>query len=273
MTDPVERLEGVLRDTVRSPPPETPLRRHKDDDYWDRVTVSYPHGPSVTARVVPRYKTSGLFASNEWCVRAVLQVRLRPDGPVDVGEPQQAPLLLERSYPRMRDLLAHAPYHVYAAVEGSPSRRTRTLLDLPRATLTVERKGIALLREERPSFGDAVLGMGWHIVTANEGREGAPWRHLTHEEERARCQQVGCSDHPINFYRLRKLQVSRQEALLVEPQYDWTGQFTWYCGRHTGRGDADFEDSDKNLELVDGPGTTTPEPADESPAALRVLRV
>jgi len=272
MTAPLDRLEATLRGAIRSPPPKMPLRRHADDDYWDRVTVSCPSGPVLTARVKPRYKTSGL-SGDEWRIHAVLQVRVREDGPVGIDELRETPALLERGYSRMHTLLEYAPYHVYAAVRANRSRRTRALLDRPRAILTAERKGIVLMREERPSFGDGVLGMGWHILTANEGRQGVAWRHLTDDEERARCQQVGCADPPVNFYRLKKLQIARGESVLIEPPYDFTGQFAWYCGRHTRRGDCGLEDADRNLELVAGPGTSAPHPADESPAALHVLRL
>jgi len=272
MANRLEHLKTVLRDTLRAPPPEMPRRWHKDDDYWDSITVECPTGPTLTARMEPRFKTSGL-SGDEWRVRAALKVVVRRTGPVDFDQRAEPPVLLERGYHRMRDLLQYAPFHVYEALRASPSRQTRALFELPKATLTVHRKGVLLFQEERPNFGDAVIGVGWHILTSNEGRPGVAWHHLTEEEERARCQQVGCAAAPRNFYRLKKLQVAPNEDVMVEPKYDFTGQFTWYCGRHTLRGDAGYEDADKNLGLVSGPGDGEPESADESPAALRVLQV
>jgi hypothetical protein len=272
MVDQVSHFETVLRDTIRSPPPAMPLRRHADDDYCDRFTVTCPSGPSLVAWIEPRFKTSGL-SGDEWRIRAMLRVSVRPSGPVDVGQRHEPAVLLERGYGRMRGLLDYAPYHVYAATRASQSRRTRALLELTRATLTVERKSVVLMREERPTFGDAMLGMGWHSVSANEGREGVEWHHLTDDEERARCQQVGCADAPRNFYRLKKLQVARSARTLIEPEHDFTGQYAWYCGRHSVRGDCGLEDADANLELVAGPGTATPHGGDESPAGVAVLHV
>jgi hypothetical protein len=256
MVDRVSHLETVLRDTIRSPPPMMPLRRHADDDYCDCVTIVSREGPMLTASVKPRFKTSAISGS-EWRVSAQIEVHVRPNKLLALGQAR---------YHRMRELFEYAPFHVYAAARASH------LLDLPRATLTVERKGVVLMREERPTFGDALLGMGWHIRTANEGREGVDWHHLSNEEERERCQQVGCADPPRNFYRLKKILTGRGSDVLIDPEYDFIGQFTWYCGRHTLRGGQGLEDNDENLELVMGPGDASPEEDDESPAATRVLR-
>ena len=272
----VERVGEVLRDTLRAPPPELPLRRHRDDDYWDRVTVASPSGPTLTASIVPRFKTSGLSGS-EWRVSAALILRSRAAGSMPTGLQDERPILLERRYHRMggrvTGLLHYAPYHAYAAVRASASRRTRALFDAAGAVITVERKGVVLMREERPTFGDAVLGLAWHLVSANEGREGIEWHHLTPDEERQHCQQVGCPDAPVNFYRLLGLQAHPNASRLMKPEYDWEGQYTWYCARHTTRGDGGLEDSDRNLELIVGPGSADPDPSDAAPSALRVLRV
>jgi hypothetical protein len=257
MVDRLDRLETTLRDTVRSPPPVMPLRRHADDDYEDCVTIVSRAGPMLTARVKPRFKTSAISGSG-WRISALLEVHMRPTELLTLGQAR---------YHRMRELLEYAPFHVYTAARASH------LLDLPHATLTAERKGVVLMREERPTFGDALLGMGWLLRTANEGREGVDWHHLSNEEERERCQQVGCAEAPRNFYRLKKILAGRRSSVLIDPKYDFTGQFAWYCGRHTLRGSQGLEDNDENLELVMGPGDASPEEDDESPAATRVLRV
>ena len=106
------------------------------------------------------------------------------------------------------------------------------------------------MREKHPTFGHALIGLGWHIVTANEGRPGVEWHHLTTEQERTVCQQVGCSAPPTVAYRLKKLQVAPSERVMVEPAYDFTPRFVWYCTEHAERGDAGLEDCDSNLESV-----------------------
>jgi len=208
-----------------------PFRRHHDDDYWDRITIRAASGVSLVAFMRPRYKMSGL-SGDEWRVSAVVEIRRQPG-----SEP-----LLGRSYSRMRYLLEYAPYFVYS---GAPD-----LLSHPSAKLTVERKGHVLMSQELPTFGDAVIGIGWHIVSANEGSSGVEWHHLTDEQERKHCQQVGCAAPPSVVYRLKKLQVSPSDHVMIEPEYDFVGQFSWYCADHATRGDCGLEDADVNLEAV-----------------------
>jgi hypothetical protein len=210
---------------------KTPLRRHHDDDYWDAVTIQSATGANFRAFIYPRYKTSGL-SGDEWRISAIVEVRTHP---------KEEPASLGRLYHRMNKVFEYAPYFVY---KGTPE-----LFSAPDATLTVERKGHVLMTEVRPTFGDAVIGLGWHIVTANEGRDGVEWHHLTDEQEREHCQQVGCSKPPVVVYRIKKLQVHPSERFMVKPEFDFQGQFTWYCADHSERGDCGLEDADDNLEL------------------------
>jgi hypothetical protein len=208
-----------------------PFRRHHDDDYCDRVTIQAATGANFVAFIRPRWKASGL-SGDEWRISAVVEVRRHPAEAFGAT----------RTFHRMRKVLEYAPYFAYT--------KTPELFSSPRATLTVERKGHVLMREDRPTFGDALIGLGWHIITANEGREGVQWNHLTDEQERARCQQVGCLAPPVVTYRLKKLQVAPSERVMVEPEYDFTGQYVWYCEEHRRRGDCGLEDADVNLEEV-----------------------
>lgn len=209
-----------------------PLRRHYDDDYWDRATIQTASGANLVAFIRPRFKTSGL-SGDEWRVSAIVEVRRHP---------KKIEQVLMRSFHRMNKLFEYAPYFVYASVPE--------LLAAPSATLTVERKGHVLMTEVRPTFGDALIGLGWHIVTANEGRDGVEWHHLTDEQERKHCQQVGCARAPVIAFRLKKLQVTPSDHIMIEPEYDFTGRFAWYCADHSERGDAGLEDCDSNLEAV-----------------------
>lgn len=254
-TAQVARLKSTLTEAMQKKD-RLPLRRHRDDDYWDEITID-TEKVHLRAFVVPRFKTSGL-SGDEWRVSAKLI--LRRDG---FREP-----IVERGFGRMhRDLAAYASHFIY---QGAAH-----LLGEPKAVFVVKRKGIVLTEQTFPFFGDAAMGMGWHICVANEqgsDRAGAtiPYHHLTDAEERGLCQQVGCSDKPVNVFRYKKLFYgdSDPERTFLPPKYDFEGQFTWYCARHTRRGDAGYEDSDKNLELVEGSGVAREHAEDESPAAF-----
>jgi hypothetical protein len=249
MTNPEEatqRIGETLKTHFEKKPDKMPLRRHHDDNYWDEIIILA--GPIVLrGSIVPRYKTSGL-SGDEWRISARLVVKLH-------GKE-----VLEQGFHRMNDLLTHAPGFIWA---------NGNLLSIPsQAKLVCKRKGVMLFERDFPTFGDAAMPMFWHVITANEGTKGVKWHHLSDEEERARCQQVGCAEPPKNFYRLKKLQVSRSEGLMVEPKYDFEGQYTWYCSRHTERGDCGLEDADDNLELVQGSGVAVTRDVDESPSML-----
>jgi len=247
--DRVERIGQTLK-TAMGQRDAMPLRRHRDDDYWDEVAID-AGTVHLRAFVVPRYKTSGL-SGDEWRISAILEVkRDGHDGP-----------LVRQSFGRMhRDLAAYGPHFIY--------QRAACLLGKPNAVLVAKRKGVILTERKFRTFGDAAMGMGWHIVTANEGEKDVPWHHLTSEEERARCQQVGCSAPPVNVYRLKKILYGDHppDTFLV-PKYDFEGQYVWYCARHTTRGNCGYEDADANLELVQGNGVPRSHADDESPSGF-----
>jgi|WetSurMetagenome_2_1015567.scaffolds.fasta_scaffold153184_2 hypothetical protein len=210
-----------------------PLRRHHDDDYWDRIIVhAASTGVYLQISVRPRYKMSEL-SGDEWRISVAVEVRRNP---------QQKEAEFARSYHRIRNATEYAPYFVYQSIPE--------LFPSPIALLSVERKSHVLMSEYRPTFGDAIIGLGWHIVTCNEGRKGVEWYHLSDEQERKHCQQVGCAKTPVVTYRLKKLQVATSERMMIDPEYDFVGQFTWYCAEHATRGDCGLEDSDLNLEAV-----------------------
>jgi hypothetical protein len=227
-----------------------PLHRHRDDDYCDRIDITALNARLV-ARVVPRYKTSDL-SGDEWRVSAVLELYGRNDR---FPEP-----VFSRSFHRMKDLLHYAPRFVYMTEH-------RPILNSSAALLHVQRKGVTLFDQHFLTFGDAAIGLAWHIVVANEGSDpSVKWHHLTDEEERARCQQVGCSEPPVNTYHLKTLHVGY--GVMRAPEYNFTGQYTWYCARHSERGDCGLEDADKNLDLVEGDGVARPHAGDESESAF-----
>ena len=257
MSDPTKAIDRI-GETIKEAfarPPRMPLRRHRDDCYWDEVLVLA--GPVVLhGFIMPRYKTSGL-SGDEWRIRAQLVVKVDDTSIVD------------RSFHDMNGLLTHAPGFIYA------ERSAWQPVDQKHpAKLVVKRKGIPICERDFPSFGEAAMGMLWHVVTANEGTAGVEWHHLTDDEERARCQQVGCGDLAVNFYRLKRLMYGNSRRCFLEPEYDFEGQYVWYCARHTTRGDCGLEDADDNLELVAGNGVAREHEVDESPSvAGGVVRV
>lgn len=231
-----------------------PLRRHKDDDYVDRVEIQSTSGSQLVGYVVPRYKTSGL-SGDEWRVSSQMEVRLHPN-----SKP-----IFTRGFGRMDGLQAYAGLFVL--------RETLQCMSSPSAKLTAYRKGHALMTETFSTFGEAVVGMKWHIVTANEGRRGVEWHHLSDEEEAQHCQQVGCAELPVNVFRFKKLFYGNGDAerTFLPPKYDFEGQWAWYCARHTQRGDCGYEDADKNMELVEGPGINKPRAGDFSQSGPVIL--
>jgi hypothetical protein len=249
MTDPMQAAQQVgekLKTAMEAPTPKRPLRRHRDDNYWDEIVIL--SGQVVLrGHIVPRYKTSGL-SGDEWRISAHLVVKLR-------GEPA-----VEQRFHKMNDLLTHGPGFLFAVPE------LRNWLDS--AKLVVKRKGIALCERDFATFGEAAMGMFWNVITANEGTRGVEWHHLTDEQERGLCQQVGCAELPVNVYRLKKLMEGNDRRCFMEPEYDFVGRYVWYCARHTERGDCGIEDADDNLELVEGNGVPRVVESDESPAAF-----
>lgn len=242
MTDRMERLKEALE----KPLAKMPLRRHHDDNYWDEIIV---YGGQVTLHgtTVYRYKTSGL-SGDEWRTRAQLVVK------------QAGAVVVEFDFRDLNTLMTHAPGFLYA--------ESRLNFLVGPTKLVVKRKGVTLCERDFPNFGVAAMGMLWHVVTADEGMRGVEWHHLTDEQERERCQQVGCAEPPVNTYRLKKLMEGQDRRCFLEPQYDFTGRYVWYCGRHTTRGDCGFEDADSNMELVEGSGYASARAEDESPSVL-----
>ena len=229
-----------------------PLRRHRDDDYVDRVEVQASSGSQLVGYVVPRYKTSGL-SGDEWRVHAEMEIRLHPK-----SEP-----IFTRGFGGMDWLQTFAGLFVL--------REAPQCMTSPQAKLTAYRKGHVLMTETFPTFAEAVVGMRWHIVTCNEGNK-VPWHHVSDADEAQHCQQVGCSDPPVNTFRLKKiLYGDHPPDTFMVPKYDFEGQFVWYCARHTRRGDCGYEDADKNLELVEGPGIAKPHARDFSESGLVIL--
>lgn len=222
-------------------------RRHHDDDHFDGFTIRTENDVELRAFMVPRYKTSG---GDEWRVHAQLEVKYLGQDP-----------MVSRGFSSMKTLLANAGYFVWTGARG--------LLGTPDALLIGRRKGVELFRQVFPIFGDAALGFGWHATIASEGTAGVKFHDMTSDEERAVCQQVGCCAKPINVYRIKTFTL-RDGTGQHEPK-PYEAQHTWYCSRHTQRGDCGIEGCDTNLVLVSGNGIPVVHETDLSPSGLAIL--
>jgi hypothetical protein len=247
-----QRKSSIGAVVVEAPKHRRELRRHKDDDYVDRVVVQASNDAQLVGYIVPRYKTS-YMSGDEWRIHAQMELRLHPE-----GQP-----VFKRGFGRMDGLETYAALFI---------REAPHFMNAPSATLSAYRKGHVLMRQTFPTFGEAVIGLKWHIVTCNEGSE-IEWCHVSDAQEARHCQQVGCAEPPINVFRYKKLFYGSSDPArtFLPPKHDFERQWTWYCARHTQRGDCGFEDADKNLELVEDPGIARPRAGDLSPSGLVVL--
>ncbi len=219
-TQPTSRSEEKIR-----------LCRHRDDEYWDEVTIHAPlhegRSAGLGVHVIPRYKTSGL-SGDEWRISARITLSNRKG------------TFFERDFGKMSWAMNYAPHFVWT--------EAKELLNIPEATLVVSRKGRTLWHSRFNTFADAALCMAWHIVVANE--QSPNWHHLTDEEERAHCQQPGCEDPPECLYRLKKIQYGHSRCTFMDPVNDFDERHRWFCARHAERGNCGLEDNDKNYDVI-----------------------
>lgn len=110
------------------------------------------------------------------------------------------------------------------------------------------RKGKVLWSRRVHALSDAVAGAPWWLKTWGETDERVL---LTPDEERAVCQQPGCSEPATHVYRLKEYQVSKSEGDMKAFR-DFQPRHIWFCDRHAHRGDCDLEDCDDNYEVEGG---------------------
>ncbi len=222
------------------------LARHHDDEYWDEISIHAPlykeRAAGLGVHVIPRYKTSDM-SGDEWRICARL------------GLSNREGTFFERDFGKMNWAMNYGSHFVWT--------EAKAFLDLPNATLVVSRKGHTLWAATFPTFGDAAIGMAWHIVVANEQSDG--WKNLKNEEERAHCQQPGCEEAPACLYRLKKIQYGSSRHTFKEPTYDHEARHRWFCARHAERGDCGLEDCDSNYDVIIAVDPKR-DPRDESPS-------
>lgn len=124
------------------------------------------------------------------------------------------------------------------------------------------RKGVQVFERGFNRLRDAVAFLPWVLhVEAIENSE-VPALFGAKPEE---CFQPGCSEPSVNEYRLKQEWSPQGEGPL--PKKGWEVRRA-FCMKHSHRGDAAFEDSDENYELVKGPGHKTLAPKDISPSVF-----
>lgn len=86
--------------------------------------------------------------------------------------------------------------------------------------------------------------------------------------EKTACDQPGCPDTAVSKYKIKKQYSDRGDLLDAEDSsLEYYRQF---CLAHNQRGDCSREDSDRNYEVLEGPGPedNAMPPDDESPSAF-----
>jgi len=207
------------------------LYRHHDDEYIDQIKIKCYDDCLVNMYLSPRYKMSEL-SGDEWRVSANLEI-MNYDGDG---------VAYSTSYHNISYAQKFAPYFIWKNVKSYLNERY--------ATIYVYRKNNLIWHKTFPTFGDAVIGLPWHITVA--GESDINWKHLPDSEEADYCQQPGCINEPTKLFRMKKFQVSRQSSIMSEDfTYPGTYRYIWFCDKHSERGDAGLQDRDSNYELID----------------------
>lgn len=131
------------------------------------------------------------------------------------------------------------------------------------------RKGHVVWQRQFTSMQTAVSALPWFWIAASEG---ADWEHLSREQERQVCQQPGCSEPAVKWYRFKKIRDCRQSGHMKDPGPSFE-YVTGFCARHAHRGDCGLEDCDSNYEVIGG-GNSQASPVnvdDVAPSTVVVL--
>jgi hypothetical protein len=202
------------------------LHRHHDDEFFDELIVQAGQ-TLLHATIDIRWKESEL-SGDEWRISSNLILQNGND------------LLLDRSFGKMKWAQEFAPHFAYELAEH--------LLSCPNATLIVKRKSIVLLERHFDTWGEAVIGLPWHLCILGENGE---IKHFSAAEDKAFCCQPGCSNAPTVLLKMKKEQISRQSSLMVDFKYpEFQAHHRWFCKRHKHRGACGLEDADTNYEII-----------------------
>lgn len=115
------------------------------------------------------------------------------------------------------------------------------------ATMKFWRKGQLVFERSFNKMETAAIAMPWFFRTASEGDD------FKQAKDEKLCDQPGCGAAAINEVRLKKEYSERGEELSERNMSSFEKRRK-FCERHLRRGDCGLEDSDKNYEILSGPG-------------------
>ena len=114
---------------------------------------------------------------------------------------------------------------------------------------TIKRKG-----EEIGHIGASTLdwllkGLQWRMMTAGEDGK---FDQEAWQRTKSKCDQPGCSNLAIIFYKRLKRFTKQGEALAPSTYCDGN-EYRQFCDRHKHRGDCGLDDADYNYALIVNP--------------------
>ena len=210
--------------------------QHRDDEGLDEVCVCVDREPFLRCIVVPRYKTSGL-SGDEWRVSTMWERRegglwVAFDGPYrDIATACSA------IYPGV--WRSHPELHGMECTSHQFLRKGRPIIEM-----TDDGKSQPLL---------AALGhLPWSLIVWPEQYDGnVGW--FGGDATKDLCFQVGCKEHAVSTYLLKKRYDRRGDERPAETE--WGGRDArCFCAKHLRRGDCGLDDADVNYEIHEGPG-------------------
>lgn len=204
------------------------LRRHRDDERFDQVTI-HRHGISIVEITVhPRFKTSGL-SGDEWRFHVCTKFFDHN------GECFQ-----EDNCLNIKTALDFLPFFGW---------KYRDQLDIYSgvAHLEVYQKNNLVWKTILSDVGEAIFGAPRMIILA--GESSPEWNCKIPDE--SYCQQIGCIKAPCKILRYKKKQLAQNERMMCDFEYNWEPRHIWFCEEHSERGDASLEDCDENYETIE----------------------
>lgn len=113
----------------------------------------------------------------------------------------------------------------------------------------VKRKGEVIIEIASSKMEWLLDGLKWRIFTA--GEEGTmdqdAWKRT-----QDLCDQPGCEEIPVVFYKRLKRYTNRGDELAPSEYYDGN-EYRQFCNSHRRRGDCDLDDADHNYQEIPNP--------------------
>ena len=233
------------------------LVSHEDDEGVDEVVLMGPGRPLLRARMVPRYKTSGL-SGDEWRVGAMWQQRIN-DAWEDLDGPyHDLDTACRAIYCGV--YTSHPTWHNLECVSTRLLRKGHPVIEMTNAG-----KSLPLL---------AALGhLPWTMVIWHEQDHAFSDRGIFGGNATPDlCFQVGCAEPAISTYAL-KTRYARNGTASEAADGRGRRHARRFCIRHLRRGDCGLDDADNNYDVIGGPGPDghRMRPTDESESRVVVL--